>query len=167
MRYDYVILCTFGWGVSVICGAKARQSLTSQAVIVFEALGAAVWLAAWIKAMQPSDKVLGAGQAWAVMAGVFGVLGTFGFYLVMNTTQLSRMVPLTSLYVVLPVLFGALAWRERLTPAQWVGVLLAFAAGYLLAAEPPERAGGATRTGAIGAASNLAQDGGASAAERP
>lgn len=165
MRYEFVILCVLGWGISIICGAKARQSLSSPATIVFEALGAAFWLAFWLRALLPTDKQLGTGHAWAVAAGLFGVLGTYGFYLIMNTTQLSRMVPLTSLYVVLPVLFGAVAWRERLTPAQYAGVILALCAGYLLAVEPAKGASEA-RTGEETAASNQARDGTPPAADR-
>lgn len=135
----FVLVCMLGWGASVICASISGRTLTTPAVIVSEACGGAMLLVVWLSRITPADRLLGAAHLWGVAAGVTGVIGTYAFYKVISSAELCRMVPLTSLYVALPVLFGALVLRERLTVPQCCGVLLALLSGYLLASGPSEK----------------------------
>ncbi|EGD77707.1 hypothetical protein PTSG_08800 [Salpingoeca rosetta] len=67
-------------------------------------------------------------------AGIFNCAGMNGY--VMMTTdggEASLLAPLTSLWVVLPVLYGVVVIGDRLSGRRWFGVLLSIGAGVMFA----------------------------------
>jgi transporter family protein len=75
------------------------------------------------------------GVFWAFLTGILGGVGNIFFFqaLVMGG-KASVVAPVTALFPMITVLLALIFLRERLGRVQWVGLLLAFVAIYLLSA---------------------------------
>jgi transporter family protein len=67
----------------------------------------------------------------AISIGMMFVLGNMAFYKLARTTQITTLVPLTALYIAIPVLLGMLVLGEPMTVRKGLGILLAAGAIYL------------------------------------
>lgn len=75
------------------------------------------------------------GLSWAFLTGILGGLGNIAFFQSLVTGgKVSIVAPVTALFPVVTVLLATTLLRERLGRAQIAGLLLAFAAIYLLSA---------------------------------
>lgn len=138
MRYHLVLFCMACWGLAVFLPKLARASLSPAGVVAANTAGYLLLLPLVLWRLLPSDRAVGEGWLWGIAVGILFVLGNYCFYELLGSGQVARLVPLTALYQVIPVLLGVVLLRERLAPAQWCGVLLAMVACYLLA--QPSRA---------------------------
>lgn len=77
-----------------------------------------------------SRKRLGFG--FAFLTGLLGGVGNLLFFAALAKGDASVIVPLTSLSPLVTVLVGVLALKEKLGPSQYVGLVLALVAIYLL-----------------------------------
>lgn len=136
MRYDLVAVSTICWGLAVFLPKLAGRELSAAGVVVSNALGYLLCAPLVIKLLQPGDLKPRIEHAWGALIGVLFVLGNLAYYRVLQEGSVTRLAPLTALYVAIPVVLGLLFLRERLSAAQAVGVLLAVVAVFLLAMEP-------------------------------
>jgi transporter family protein len=74
-----------------------------------------------------------AATRFAVLSTLAVLLGTLMMMLALSRGKASLVVPLTALYPLVTLLLSQWLLRERLTPSQWLGVLLALAAMGLMA----------------------------------
>jgi len=75
------------------------------------------------------------GVFWAFLTGILGGAGNIFFFQAMVAGgQASVVAPVTALFPTITVLLALTFLHERLGSRQWVGLLLAFAAIYLLSA---------------------------------
>ncbi len=70
---------------------------------------------------------------FAVFSTLAVLLGTLMMMLALSRGKASIVVPLTALYPLVTLLLSQWLLRERLTPSQWLGVLLALVAMGLMA----------------------------------
>ncbi len=139
MRFDLLAVAMLCWGLAVFLPKVAGRDLSPAGVVLSNALGYVICLPLVWRLLEPRDRHLGPAHAWGVLIGVLFVLGNLAFYRLLTTGHVSRLAPLTALYVAIPVLLGLALLGERLSLHQWAGVLLALLAGYLLGVErvPP------------------------------
>ncbi|MBD3277426.1 MAG: EamA family transporter [Candidatus Aegiribacteria sp.] len=78
------------------------------------------------------SSVTGSGMLLAVTAGLSGALAIAAFQKALSSGPLSTSISLTSLYPILPVIYGVLLLNEKITMTKGIGILLALAAGVLL-----------------------------------
>ncbi len=72
-------------------------------------------------------------QTYSAMAvGIFGAGATLSFFYALEKGEVSIVVPLTAMYPVVTVLLAAALLRERLSPIQGIGVVLAITAILLI-----------------------------------
>ena len=82
-----------------------------------------------------SKRDRGKGVFWAFLTGILGGLGNLAFFLALGKGgEASIVAPVTALFPMVTVLLAVLFLKERLGRAQWAGLVLAFAAIYLLSA---------------------------------
>jgi drug/metabolite transporter (DMT)-like permease len=137
MRYDLVATAMVCWGLAVFLPKLARGSMSAPGVVLGNAIGYLLWLPWVLCHLTPEDKRLDLPQLYAIATGALFVAGNLAFYKLLGEGQVVRMVPLTALYVVIPVVLGAVLLREELSRAQWCGVGLAVVAAYLLSLPGP------------------------------
>ena len=74
----------------------------------------------------------GRGLFFAVLTGLLGGLGNIAFFVALAKGNASVIVPLTSLSPMVTVLVGVMVLKERMRWFQYVGLVLALVAMYLL-----------------------------------
>lgn len=75
------------------------------------------------------------GVFWAFLTGILGGVGNiFFFQALVNGGKASIVAPVTALFPMVTVLLALAVLKERLGRVQWIGLVLAFVAIYLLSA---------------------------------
>jgi transporter family protein len=69
---------------------------------------------------------------YAIPVGFVSLCAILAFYRALQTGPASVVIPLTNLYVVLPVLYGLFVLKESLTTVRTIGIVLAVVASILL-----------------------------------
>ncbi|NUQ00536.1 MAG: EamA family transporter [Armatimonadetes bacterium] len=139
MRYDLVAVAILCWGLAVFLPKMAGRELSAAGVVISNALGYLLCAPLVLKLLQPGDLKPRVEHAWGTLIGVLFVIGNLAYYRVLQEGAVSRLAPLTALYVAVPVVLGLLFLRERLSVPQAVGVLLAVVAVVLLAMGPDKQ----------------------------
>lgn len=136
MRYDLLAVAMLGWGIAIFLPKIARSDLSSAGVVLGNALGYALCLPFILRMLPETDRHPRWSYAVAMAIGILFVIANLAYYELLSTNEVARLAPLTALYAGIPVILGALLLKEKLSTAQWCGVVLALLAGYLLAVEP-------------------------------
>ena len=131
----YLGACMLMWGMATFTMNVAGRHLDPMTIAAFNMFG---YLAVGAFLFPYASWSFTKYHAMGIAIGAMFVLGNMAFYKLSQTGQVSTLVPLTALYVALPVVLGILALGEALTLRKVLGVLLAIGAIYLLsAAEEP------------------------------
>jgi transporter family protein len=69
---------------------------------------------------------------YAIPVGLVSLVAIIAFYKALKIGPSSVVLPLTNLYVILPVIFGFVVLKEPVTPIRLVGIVLAVLAAVLL-----------------------------------
>jgi drug/metabolite transporter (DMT)-like permease len=118
------------WGVADFFGGLQSRRLSAVTVVLgVETAGLLIAVVAVLAAGKPVPD--GAQAAWAVAAGLAGVLGLTCLYRALAVGTMSIVAPISSTGVVLPLLVG-LARGDRISAVQALGLACAVA-GVLLA----------------------------------
>eukprot|EP00027_Filamoeba_sp_ATCC50430_P011246 CAMPEP_0168562276 /NCGR_PEP_ID=MMETSP0413-20121227/12037_1 /TAXON_ID=136452 /ORGANISM="Filamoeba nolandi, Strain NC-AS-23-1" /LENGTH=128 /DNA_ID=CAMNT_0008593693 /DNA_START=265 /DNA_END=648 /DNA_ORIENTATION=+ len=79
------------------------------------------------------------GHFWAIVNGIAFTVADIAYYkLSRSGVDVSTLGPLTSLYVVVPILLGVTVLKEPVTPKKAVGLFLAVIAIYILSTAEEE-----------------------------
>ncbi|HEY3021569.1 MAG TPA: EamA family transporter [Solirubrobacteraceae bacterium] len=146
------VVCALGasacWGLADFFGGlQSRRLRTVTVVLGVETAGLLIVVALVLATGKPAP---GAPEAaWAVGAGLAGVVGLGAFYRALAVGTMSIVAPVSSTGVALPVLVG-LAGGDRLSAAQAVGLACAVV-GVLLAGRQADDhpQAGANRAGVL------------------
>ncbi len=76
-------------------------------------------------------------NVFGVLSGAGLALGLLCYYVALETTQASLLVPLTAIYPVVSVLLSYAVLHERLSLLQWIGVVLVVGGAMLLLSTAP------------------------------
>jgi bacterial/archaeal transporter family protein len=76
-------------------------------------------------------------NVFGVLSGAGLALGLLCYYVALEKTQASLLVPLTAMYPVVSVLLSYAVLHERLSLLQWVGVVLVVGGAMLLLSTAP------------------------------
>ncbi len=72
------------------------------------------------------------GAFYVMIATAFGITGSIIWYIVLEKEKASLIVPFTALYPLITVVLSAAFLKEKITIANWIGIILALIAGFLL-----------------------------------
>lgn len=128
----YALLSLLFWGLWGFFSKVAANHLSGWAIFLYEVpvyglIAVLVW---WL--WQPEMAGHRVGAWMAALAGLCGGLGLICFLQALTGRQASVIVPLTSLYPVITALLSVLILREQPSMSQWLGILLALLAVWLL-----------------------------------
>jgi len=128
VKYSFIALV--GWGIWAI-GSKILTRY-------FNTLSTAFWISLWsilfLTALLVLRKNLVVNRfvLLSIPVGLISMLAIVAFYGALKSGPSSVVLPLTNLYVVLPVLFGFVVLKEPVTVARVLGVIFAVIAAVLL-----------------------------------
>ena len=89
----------------------------------------------WKRSPRESASARRKGIFWAFLTGILGGLGNLAFFqALVKGGEASIVAPVTALFPMVTVLLAVLFLKERIGRTQWIGLMLAFVAIYLLSA---------------------------------
>ena len=86
-------------------------------------------------------------SVFGMFSGAGLAIGLVFYYLALQHAQAATIVPLTSIYPAVTVVLSYIFRHERLTPLQWIGLILVLAGAYLLLSGPTEFRGNSSIRG--------------------
>ncbi len=137
----YLALTVLGWGMGLFLMKIVSRHIDNWTAVVFNMPGYLLIGLLLLPKVKWSGFSWTTGHTVAIVVGSCYVIANWGFYRLAETSQISTLTPLTTLYMVIPILLGALLLGERPTPTQYCGMVLALAAAVLLAWPTAAKAG--------------------------
>lgn len=126
-----ILACILIWGIAAFLMKIAGRNLDAYTATVFTLPGYLIVTALIASKANCSFS----RHHWLVMAvGALYVLGNLAFYRLCETVEISRLAPITAIYVAIPVILGCVVLREPITGQKILGILFAMVALYLLSA---------------------------------
>jgi transporter family protein len=119
------------WGLWGFLAKIVLNSVNWKSVFLFSTLGSILFTAIFFVLAKPS-LVFNLQTCSAMLVGVMGVSASMAFYYALESGKVSIVVPLTAMYPLVTVILAAVVLREKLSPTQGVGVLLAIVAVLLI-----------------------------------
>lgn len=125
----YCLIALLGWGAWGYGSKILGKYLYPFHLAFFSNIGTVALLFFFLsKFSLPFNKF----SLYALLNGVIAGIGTLGFYFALNKGEASRVFPITSLYIVFPVILGYIFLKEPLTFRHFLGFILTLIAIYLL-----------------------------------
>jgi bacterial/archaeal transporter family protein len=129
----YSILTLLCWGLWGVFSKLASTHSRPRQTLLFQAVGVMLF-AIMVLAMerfQIERSPLGFG--WSVAAGFINFAGFLAFFAAIEKGKVSTVIALSSLYPVVTIALSILLLHERITRREGLGIVLALAAGWVLA----------------------------------
>jgi transporter family protein len=131
----YALIAIVLWGIVGLLQKMGTNNVSSRELMVWLMIGFALLLPLlWLKE--------GIGQlnvrtlSFGLVGGLANGLGSWELFRCLEKgAKVSVAIPLTALYPLLTAVLAILVLKERLTPVEWIGVILALLAGGLLSYE--------------------------------
>jgi drug/metabolite transporter (DMT)-like permease len=118
------------WGVTAKMAGDRLGHWNSTMVYSMASLGTILFLSMINRASLRDASI--PGVALACLAGILGGLAIASFQKAITAGPLGPAISLTSLYPIIPVIYGIMILGEKITMARGIGMGLAIAAGVLL-----------------------------------
>ena len=124
------------WGLVSKIASDGVDAYTNQLLYTVGLLPLLVFVA-WSVSRERTEGLTPAkkrsGILWAFFTGILGGVGNIAFFQALVTGgKASIVAPVTALFPMVTVVLAVLFLRERVGRTQWLGLLLAFVAIYLL-----------------------------------
>ncbi len=120
------------WGVWAFLFKVGADEIGVKKAIFYAYLTGIIISAAIIAYSYPGKLELGKGVAIIVLATLLGFVGTIIWYFALEKYRASIITPFTALYPVVTVLLSIVILKEKLSPVNIIGIILAIMAGVLL-----------------------------------
>jgi transporter family protein len=127
------LLALFAWGLYGFLPKLAGQHLPPTGAMVYYALGVGFVAAVGAVAGGVPSRPSTAGVALSFFTGVCGALGGLAYFFTLREAPVSVAAPLTALYPVITLLLAFVILREPISARQWLGVVMAVVAIWLIA----------------------------------
>ncbi len=138
LLWSLVTIVLWGtWGLVSKVASAGMDAYVNQ-LLYTAGLAPLLVFVAWTVHRQSSQEkreVRAMGVFWAFLTGILGGVGNiFFFQALVAGGKASVVAPVTALFPMITVLLALVFLHERLGRVQWLGLLLAFVAIYLLSA---------------------------------
>jgi len=126
----YAFIALIGWGFWAI-GSKLLTRY-------FNTLSTTFWISFWsivfltLFMVFRKNLMFNKYVLYSIPVGLVSLVAIICFYKALKIGPSSVVLPLTNLYVVLPVIFGFVVLKEPVTPVRIIGIVLAILAAVLL-----------------------------------
>jgi uncharacterized membrane protein len=128
MKYAFIAL--LGWGFWAI-GSKLLTRY-------FNTLSTTFWISFWSLVFLTSflffrrTLMINKCVLWTIPVGLVSLIAIIAFYKALGEGPSSVVLPLTNLYVILPVVFGFVVLKEPVTATRVMGIVFAILAAVFL-----------------------------------
>ena len=119
------------WGLWGFFAKIVLNSVNWRSLFVFSTVGSIFLTAIFIVFARPSF-AFNMQTCSAMLVGMLGVGASMTFYYALEQGKVSIVVPLTAMYPLVTVILAAVILREKLSPTQGIGVILAIVAVLLI-----------------------------------
>ena len=119
------------WGLWGFFAKIVLNSVNWRSLFLFSAVGSIFFTAIFFVFAKP-PLAFNMQTCSAMLVGIMGVGASMTFYYALEQGKVSIVVPLTAMYPLVTVILAAVVLREKLSPTQGIGVLLAIAAILLI-----------------------------------
>ncbi len=128
----YLAMAILGWGFGLFLMKIATKYIDNWTAVVFNLPGYLMIGLLLVPKVKWSGFVWNTGHTVAVIVGACYVIANWGFYRAAENANISILTPMSTVFMVIPIVLGTLFLHERPTTIQYVGMLLAFIALILL-----------------------------------
>lgn len=128
IKYAFVAL--IGWGFWAIGSKLLTRHLNTVSVTFWISFWSIVFLSIFL--LFRKNLMFNTQALYAVPVGLISLIAILGFYKALKIGPSSVVLPLTNLYLVLPVLFGFIVLKESVTLTRVLGIIFAILATILL-----------------------------------
>ena len=131
--FFFALLTLLSWGLWGIFSKLASAHSRPKQTLLFQAVGAVAFalLILALERFQIQRSPIGFG--WSFAAGFVNFFGFLFFFWAIEKGKVSTVIALSSLYPVVTILLSILFLHEKITIREGAGIVLALAAGFLLA----------------------------------
>jgi transporter family protein len=132
----YCFVVFMGWGLSSFIMGLIGRDVPHQSALVCNMLGAFLVNAVWFILNRGINFSFSSYHLGAILSGTLFTVADLCYYRLSKAGMpVSVLGPVTSLYIIVPILLGALFLKEALTLRKLVGIAFGLAALWLLSAE--------------------------------
>lgn len=130
----YSVLACLLWGVFPIFQKSSLKWVDPVWAYLFSTVGATVTtLLLFLFFRSSHTEIHSAGALFGILSGISGSLGVFFFLLSLSRGgKASIIVPFTALYPVISIILGLILFKETISLAQGIGIILALISVFLL-----------------------------------
>ncbi|MCX7785576.1 MAG: EamA family transporter [candidate division WOR-3 bacterium] len=126
----YSLIALLFWGLWAYFSKVLTKSLITEHLAFFTSIGA--WLAIAIYALIRTKIYFSLNSFWAILVGISASIATLAFYIALSKGPACVVVPLTGLYIVVPVILAYIFLSEPLTLNHIIGIITAIIAIFFL-----------------------------------
>ena len=126
----YIFMALIGWGFWAIGSKVLTRYLNTVSVTFWISFWSIVFLSIFL--LFRRNLMVNTHVLYAVPVGLISLVAILGFYKALKIGPSSVILPLTNLYVVIPVLFGFIVLKESVTLTRVLGIIFAILASILL-----------------------------------
>ena len=126
----YAFIALIGWGFWAIGSKILTRHLNTVSVTFWISFFSILFLSIFL--LFRRDLMVTTHVLYAVPIGLISLIAILGFYKALKIGPSTVVLPLTNLYLVLPVLFGFIVLKESVTLTRVLGIIFAILATILL-----------------------------------
>jgi transporter family protein len=131
----YPLIAVTTWGLWAFLPKIATRYISPASAMIYEVLAGILMAVIVLRVSKPEISVKQRGSIYAFINGVIGYVGVL-FYIYAISGQdailIAPIAPLSGTFPVVTLVLGAVFLKERFSIPNYVGILLAFGAVYLI-----------------------------------
>jgi len=129
----FALMTLLAWGLWGFFSKLATNHTRPRQTLLFQAAGVMAFALIVLCFERFQIDRSPAGFGWSFAAGLVNFIGFLTFFAAVEKGKVSTVITLSSLYPVLTILLSVLLLHERVSRREGIGIVLALAAGWLLA----------------------------------
>jgi len=116
------------WGFWGFLPKVATRYINPQSVLVFQAVGSAIVGLGVLLAVRDQVQWQATGAFWAIVTGLFGMLGSLFFIRAISHGKVTTIVTITALYPLISIVLALIFLKEPFSLKQGLGIIFALTA---------------------------------------
>jgi bacterial/archaeal transporter family protein len=129
----YAVMTLLAWGLWGFFSKLASNHTRPRQTLLFQAVGVVAFALVVLCFERFHVDWSPAGFGWSAVAGLINFVGFLTFFAAVEKGKVSTVITLSSLYPVITILLSVVFLHERISRREGIGIVLALAAGWLLA----------------------------------
>jgi bacterial/archaeal transporter family protein len=129
----YALMTLAAWGFWGVFSKFASNHGRPRQILLFQAVGAIAFAAVVLTFERFHVDWSPAAFGWSFAAGFVNFMGFLTFFAAVEKGKVSTIITLSSLYPVVTIIFSMILLHERISRREGLGIVMALAAGWLLA----------------------------------